>query len=63
MKLEDILLQKKDKVTRCGFCKYEYNIDDVRSYDHHSGWEIEGFAEKQWLYFHCNNCGYDWAIR
>lgn len=61
VKLEDILLLKAK--TECGFCRTEYNINDVRSYDHPSGWEIEGFSEKQWLYFHCHNCQYDWAIR
>ena len=61
MKLEEILLQRQ--VVRCGFCRTEYNVNDIRSYDHTSGWTIEGFKETQWLYFHCHNCGYDWAIR
>ena len=63
VKLEEILLQKRDKATKCGFCNTEYNVGDIRSYDHTSGWIIEGFKETQWLYFHCHNCGYDWAIR
>lgn len=31
-------------------------------YDHDGGVPVKGFAEKQWVYFNCPKCGYDWAL-
>lgn len=35
---------------------------NIQHYCHEGGWKVKGFNEKQWLYIHCNECGYDWAL-
>lgn len=46
--------------TICGDCGA--NLGPIEYYPHDGGWTVEGFSEKQWLYRHCDKCGYDWAI-
>ena len=35
---------------------------NIESYDHDGGIPVQGFKEKQWVYVHCDACGYDWAL-
>lgn len=34
----------------------------IHMYDHDSGWPVEGYKERQWLYIVCPRCGYQWAL-
>jgi len=50
-------------------CQWRHNNNRVtlkgsqlQHYNHDGGWSVEGFAEKQWVYIHCHQCGYDWAL-
>ena len=50
-------------------CEFRFNNNRVllkgsnlQYYPHDGGWKVEGMAENQWLYIHCNQCGYDWAL-
>lgn len=40
--------------------------DDIRMYPHEAGIEVgclaTGYTSKQWVYFHCDVCNYDWAL-
>lgn len=36
--------------------------DCIQTYLHPAGIEVEGWPGKQWVYFHCDKCGYDWAL-
>ena len=48
----------------CHFCETPIVASSVRSYDHSSGVEVDGFEAKQWVYFRCTKrkCGYDWSL-
>ncbi len=48
------------KKARCWTCGEEVCLSDIRHYDHPDGWPVDGFKEKQWLYFECHkpSCGY-----
>ena len=35
---------------------------EIEHYDHDGGWEVEGFAVKQWLYATCPACEYQNAL-
>ena len=37
-------------------------LGPAQTYDHEGGWKIEGYAKKQWVYFGCVKCDYDWAL-
>ena len=34
----------------------------VERYDHDGGVYVEGEKEKQWVYYTCYDCGYQWAL-
>lgn len=34
----------------------------IKMYSHTEGIGIEGIEEKQWVYYHCTQCSYDWAL-
>lgn len=34
----------------------------IDNYPHPQGWEVEGFAERQWLYITCEHCRYQNAL-
>lgn len=34
----------------------------IHCYPHDGGIPVSGFPDKQWVYFHCPKCGYDWAL-
>lgn len=35
---------------------------NARMYPHEGGTKIRGYESRQWIYFHCPKCGYDWAL-
>lgn len=47
------------KGAKCWDCKAQVGQEDLRHYDHSSGWRVEGFPELQWLYFACCGCHYE----
>ena len=54
-----------EAVERLGFlcwCGEPIKAEHVHSYDHQGGIEVEGFANKQWVYATCPKCGYSWAL-
>ena len=53
---EELLLDKK-----CRWCNTDL-VNSIDHYEHQGGYEVEGFAEKQWLYTECPKCKYQWAL-
>jgi hypothetical protein len=37
------------------------NLGRAKMYEHDGGVYIKGKKERQWLYFTCSRCGYQWA--
>ena len=58
--LNDYGKQIQEDKCSCGF----EGLKDlpIEHYPHSAGWIIDGFAEKQWLYVTCPECGYQWAL-
>lgn len=47
----------------CMFCQCPgLDKQPIRAYSHESGWEVEGYHRRQWLYVTCPKCEYDWAL-
>ncbi len=44
--------------TNDGYC----TLGAVEMYEHDGGVFVEGEKEKQWVYFTCSRCGYQWAL-
>jgi hypothetical protein len=44
--------------------KKSVNLNDqpIRGYPHDGGWKVNGLTGLWWLYIHCPDCGYDWAL-
>ena len=40
------------------FCK----LGNVEMYEHDGGDFVEGHKEKQWIYFTCKVCSYQWSL-
>lgn len=59
--LEDYAKEIKRKECSCG-AKLNIKPTNIQHYDHSNGYEVKDFEKKQWLYVHCGNCEYDWAI-
>lgn len=58
--------QLRDK--NCRWCKnaeqeVSLSLREVEHYDHLSGYDVEGFKERQWLYVTCPRCDYQWSLR
>lgn len=52
-----------EKELPCGFCDRVIQSGDVDCWGPHDGGiRVAGFSEKQWVFFHCQECGYDWAL-
>jgi hypothetical protein len=51
----------KVKRWRC-FCGASLEGLALCGYDHSDGWKVPGIEKRQWLWLHCVNCGYDFAI-
>ena len=43
---------------RNGVCE----LGEIEMYDHDGGEFVEGHKEKQWVYFTCKICNYQWAL-
>ncbi|MFX0133349.1 MAG: hypothetical protein ACFFDN_06885 [Candidatus Hodarchaeota archaeon] len=37
-------------------------LGDVEYYEHDGGDFLEGLKEKQWIYFTCKRCNYQWSL-
>ena len=61
MRLREIGEQVEALGGRC-LCGYLFKADDIRCYPHPGGVEVDGFEERQWVYFHCPRCSYDMAL-
>ena len=46
----------------CRWCHTPLRAKDVRNYPHPNGIKVKGLPEKQWIYFECSNCEYQWAL-
>lgn len=57
--IEQMILEQNAKCVNCG---RPLTKGSIRSYDHKDGIKVEGFKEKQWVYFHCKHCGLDSAL-
>ena len=56
-------LQKYVELTRnavCWDCGRPLNatLTSIKVKEHSDGWEVEGFPQKQWLYYECSHCLY-----
>lgn len=45
----------------CRWCEYVLP-SKVRRYNHHGGWKVSGFEQRQWLSVRCSRCDYDWSL-
>lgn len=47
-----------DLKPKCKMCRADLAGTPLESYSHDGGYEVENFAEKQWLYIVCRKCDY-----
>ena len=51
------------KNPKCGFCDTALRAGDVDCWGPHDGGiHVKGYTEKQWVFFKCSKCGYDWSL-
>jgi hypothetical protein len=55
-------IQKITRVTGIKRCHCGGELFGVLTFDHCGGVSIPGFGEPQWLFLHCEKCGYDTAL-
>ena len=60
MNFEDIrdFVRNNQKTCLCG---NPLENNPIISYDHDGGIDLDGYEKKQWVYFACRRCGYDYA--
>jgi len=56
--ISKFVVEKGGKCT----CGQLFKETDIRNYDHPYGYVIEGYSNKQWIYFHCTKCDCDLAL-
>lgn len=61
MKLEEYVEQITREKCTCGH-PIPKSVHAISMYPHEGGWPVEGMDKKQWLYIHCQKCGYEWAL-
>ncbi len=49
------------KTTTCRWCGDSLSTK-VDYYEHSGGYDVVGFAKRQWLSVKCQECGYDWSL-
>jgi hypothetical protein len=54
-----ILIEKKKPKCICG---KPLKGSGINYYEHEGGVHIVGEKEKQWVYVHCDECGFDMAL-
>lgn len=52
-------IYEKKPSCSCGKTLESYNLEH---YLHEGGEQVKGYEKPQWLYIHCDNCGYDMAL-
>lgn len=53
------LVKQQDLLCRC---ETPISKSRIKCYPHEGGIPVSGFVGKQWVYFSCQKCGYDWAL-
>jgi hypothetical protein len=43
-------------------CGAPLDLNNVEYYDHEGGYDLLGFGQPQWLYHHCDVCGFDYSL-
>lgn len=59
---EDDYFGMIQKVMRCPTCGTPLSEGFRDWYVHQGGRLLRGYKEKQWLFIHCNGCGYGWSL-
>jgi len=62
MGLKEIGRIVEEKGFRCSFCNNPIKAVNIRSKDHDDGIWVKGFIKKQWVYFLCFRCFYEWSL-
>jgi len=57
--IEDAVIRNGGKCQKCG---EPLKKGSIRCYDHSNGIQIIGKEKPQWVFFHCDGCGYDNAL-
>ncbi len=64
--LEEIRKKVKAECYKSKFDKHGNHapclLGEVEMYEHDGGVFVESFKEKQWVYFTCSRCKYQWAL-
>lgn len=59
--LESLARLIDEKKPTC-ICGEALEGSGIEHYPHDGGVLVEGYADKQWVYIHCSECGYDMAL-
>lgn len=63
MSERELTLQDYQRAVINATCHWDgAELGPIQNFDHSGGFQVKGFAERQWLYARCLKCGYDWAI-
>ena len=47
---------------KCRWRKTKLGDQRVQFYEHHGGYEVDGYDKRQWLYVECPKCKYEWNL-
>jgi len=53
-------MQAERRNTDCRWCQADLNLPTYGA-PHDGGWNVPGMG-LNWLWLHCDKCGYDWAL-
>lgn len=48
------------KMSNCPTCQGK--LGEIEFYEHDGGVNVKDFLKRQWVYFTCKKCGYQWAL-
>lgn len=60
--IEMLLSFLKNAKPECPTCRIPFRIEDMDSWDNPAGYYLEGYEEKQWIFFHCQKCTCDQSL-
>ena len=52
----------KEKKISCWKTGKACELNEAEMYNHDGGVKLKDVPEKQWVYFVCRNCDYQWAL-
>lgn len=55
-------LMQHAEVKTCRKCGEPLRPENIEYYDHPGGYDMPGFGQPQWLYHHCEECGFDYSL-